>query len=205
MRQMLGEDADEERGGDGAGRGDPAPRVPHRGPRGLLRASAGREGDDARRPAQMIELLQDARVLTRQPFGRERGVGFADHARGDVAERRGQHETAVLAALALAQVRFVNGSERIGKANLDQPIVGEVSAVHTAGVSGSRPRASRLRRLTRPLEQLAELADRAEQMHAHSRFAQPERLTDFAGGVLGDVAEREHEPLPIGQLLDGGR
>jgi len=87
----------------------------------------------------MIDLLHDAGVLTRQPFSRERRIDFAHRALGHIAERRSQHKAAVLASLAIAKVRFVDRCERIREADLDQSIVGEVSALHTAGVSGSSP------------------------------------------------------------------
>src|SRR5215204_2184056 len=57
----------------------------------------------------------------------------------------------------------------------------------------------------RPLEQLAEFADGAEQMHPHGGFTQAKRLTDFTRRVLGDVAQREDEPLAIRELLDRRR
>ena len=40
-------------------------------------------------------------------------------------------------------------------------------------------------------------------MHAHGGFTHAERLADLVRALFGDLAQREHEPLTLGKLLDG--
>ena len=51
-------------------------------------------------------------------------------------------------------------------------------------------------------EELSQLTDGAEQMHAHGRFTQAERAADLRRALFGDVTEREDGPLPIRQETD---
>ena len=131
MRQTFGEDADQERGGHGSSGGNPAPEAARGRTRRLRGMSAG-EGNDARRPAQMIDLLQNPGVLAREPIGREHGVGLVDHSGGHVAKRGGERLAAACTAFAGAQMRLVERSDRVRETDLDQAIVGEVGAAHTA-------------------------------------------------------------------------
>jgi hypothetical protein len=87
MHEMFGENADEERYGDGASRSNPTPYVPCGGTHALVRVSDG-EGNHTRWPAEMIDFLHDPRMLTGESFGRERVIGFVDDASRDIAERR---------------------------------------------------------------------------------------------------------------------
>ena len=201
---MLGEDPDEERGGHGSGGGNPAPAATHRRTHGF-RALSGRERNHASRTAQMIDLLQNPGVLPREPIGREQLVGFVDRpGRSRRASVEASADAPAFTSFARAQMRLVERSDRIRQTNLDQSIVGEVSAAHTRRPLPIERRVRRRLGLRRQAarEQLAELADRAEEMHAHGGLAQAQCLTDFARRVLGDVAEGEDQPLPIGQLLD---
>ena len=51
-------------------------------------------------------------------------------------------------------------------------------------------------------QQAAQLPDGAKQVDTNGRFADAERLADLVRALLGDLTEREHEPLPLGKLLD---
>ena len=52
-------------------------------------------------------------------------------------------------------------------------------------------------------EQAPQLPDRSKQVHTNRGFADAKRLADLVRALLGDLTEREHQPLPLGKLLDG--
>jgi hypothetical protein len=118
MREVLGKHTDQERNGNRACRGNPAANATHRWPSHVLRVSDGK-GDHTCRPAEMIHLLHDARVLAREPFGREGFVSLVDYTRADVSECRDQGETSALAPYAAAEMWFVNRYPRIAQADFD--------------------------------------------------------------------------------------
>ena len=197
VKSSVGEDADQE-ADDGPGSAAASSAA--------MRRAAGRAGDEAcprgegnqpARPA-LLDALENARVLTGEALGREHRIGLGSRNGG----------------------RRKHGDERLAR-GFAQRRTWQVRLVERApgprqtSISRSSERCARLIRMTLPttgssagfcawpLQQLPQLADRAEQMHAHSRFAEAERLLTSLVALLADVAEREHHPLPLRQLVDG--
>ena len=89
----------------------------------------------------------------------------------------------------------VTAWRRAGRAeerHLEQAIVGEVPLAHTSVHTTDLSTASSLR----------SLRTARKQMHPDRGLAQSEFLAHFGGALLGNVAERKHRALAVGQLID---